>query len=148
VTDMPYMPGPTFFPRQPLPRGPSGHPTKEESEASLITGIVADREGHPVKGVQVELINPQNNALLATTTTDHSGFYSLMVNLEEGEYEAKVAYHTVPRVQKVRAAKGQLSQLDFKIQHPSSSRANWIRPGVATLATPQATQLSTPHLVR
>lgn len=89
--------------------------TKEEREASLITGNVVDREGHPVRGAKVELISPQNNALLVTTTTDHSGFYSFILSLEEGEYEVKVTYHTVPHVQKAHALKGQLSQLDFKI---------------------------------
>jgi hypothetical protein len=89
--------------------------TKEEREASLISGNVVDQGGHPVRGTKVELINPKNRALLSTTTTDHSGFYSFMVNIEEGEYEVKVSYHTVPHVQKVRAVKGQLSQLDFKI---------------------------------
>jgi hypothetical protein len=89
--------------------------TKEEAEASLITGNVVDRGGHPVRGVKVELINPKNKVTLSATSTDHSGFYSFMVNIEEGEYEVKVSYHTVPYVQKVRAVKGQLSQLDFRI---------------------------------
>jgi 5-hydroxyisourate hydrolase-like protein (transthyretin family) len=89
--------------------------TIEETEASLITGIVVDRGGRPVKGVKVELINPKNGVLLSTTTTDHSGFYSFMVNIEEGEYKVKLSYHTVPYVQTVRALKGQLSQLDFRI---------------------------------
>jgi len=89
--------------------------TKEEREASLISGNVVDQGGHPLRGARVVLINPKNRALISSTTTDHSGFYSFMVNVEEGEYEVKVSYHTVPRVQKVRALKGQLSQLDFKI---------------------------------
>jgi 5-hydroxyisourate hydrolase-like protein (transthyretin family) len=97
------------------PRFSSEPCTEEEREASLITGNVVDQGGHPVKGIKVELINPQKNALLATTTTDYSGFYSFMVDLEEGEYEVKATYHTIPHVQKARALKGQLSQVDFKI---------------------------------
>ncbi len=89
--------------------------TKEEREALLITGNVVDRNGHSIRGAKLELINPQNNTCIATTTTDHSGFYSFMINLEEGEYEVKLTYHTVPHIQKVHAMKGQLSQLDFKV---------------------------------
>lgn len=89
--------------------------TKEESEASLITGNVVDRGGHPIRGAKLELINPQNKVSIATTTTNFNGFYSFMVNLEEGEYEVKLTYHTVPYIQKVHAMNSQLSQLEFKI---------------------------------
>jgi hypothetical protein len=98
---------PADFYRRPL--------TKEEREAPLITGNVVDRQGHPVRDAKVDLINPQNKLLIATTTTDRSGFYSFLGRLEDGEYEVKVSYHTVPHVQKVLVSKGQLSQLDFKI---------------------------------
>jgi hypothetical protein len=94
---------------------PSKHLTEKERDASLITGNVVDREGHPVRGAKVDLVNPQGNRFIATTTTDHSGFYSLMVNLEEGDYEVKLSYHTVPYAKRVRVLKGQLCQLDFKI---------------------------------
>jgi 5-hydroxyisourate hydrolase-like protein (transthyretin family) len=101
----------------PGPVGPKfwGPLTEAEREASLITGVVVDGVGHPVKGAKVDLLNLQSNALLATTTTDHSGFYSFLKTLEDGEYRVKVTHGTLSRVQKVRAAKAQLSQLDFKL---------------------------------
>jgi hypothetical protein len=89
--------------------------TKEESEASLITGVVVDRQGHSIRGAKVELINPQNKALLATTTTDRSGFYSFLKTLEEAWYQVEVTHGSVVRVQMVRAGKSQLSQLDFEL---------------------------------
>jgi hypothetical protein len=100
-----------------IPYGDSsfGPITKEESEASLITGIVVDRQGHSIIGAKVELINPQKNALLATTTTDRSGFYSFLKTLKEAEYQVKVTHGKVVRILKVRAVKGQLSQLDFEL---------------------------------
>jgi hypothetical protein len=110
-----------YTPRAPIPHpGPWGlgspnDPTKEQREASLIVGIVVDGEKHSIRGAKVELIKPTSNTVLATTTTNRGGFYSFMVNVEEGEYKVKVIYGRRAHVQEVRAVKGQLSQLDFNI---------------------------------
>ena len=61
-----------------------------------IRGIVRDREGLPLVGVDVRATGRRNGNLTRRATTDASGMYTL-TGLYEGEYEVKLANNGVER---------------------------------------------------
>lgn len=61
-----------------------------------IRGIVHDREGLPLVGVDVRATGRRNGNLTRRATTDASGIYTL-TGLYEGEYEVKLANNGVER---------------------------------------------------
>ena len=61
-----------------------------------IRGIVHDREGLPLVGVDVRATGRRNGNLTRRATTDASGMYTL-TGLYEGEYEVKLANNGVER---------------------------------------------------
>jgi hypothetical protein len=85
-----------------------------QKKTTAIAGFITDADGNPIAGATVKLYDSNNN-LLGETVTDENGFYYFL-DIEAGDYTIDVTYNGQTYAQTTTVAKGELTQVDFKIE--------------------------------
>ncbi|MCF8043353.1 MAG: carboxypeptidase-like regulatory domain-containing protein [Desulfarculaceae bacterium] len=90
----------------------AGSPAMAQSESGVISGVVLDRYGAPLKTVSVRASN-LDDGLTVESITDNKGFFR-MDKMSAGSYEVQVSLGPQGiHKRKVKLPKGQSVKVDF-----------------------------------